>query len=196
MSLVSDLRAIVRDEALALPNADGVLLLDDEQAAMTVHISASVPMVAVRFGNQRHQHGGERRIGVAHGPGLVDRDGRELYMICDYLLVVEWNGCTHAVLVELKTTWKWKAVPQVRRSLPLLEYLRSVCDVERRTPLRDDDVKTGYLIICEAPGQLDKQTVKPAPLKHVVAEDHQGRPVRTHVGTQISPAILTGVIPT
>ena len=195
MSFIADLRAIVREEALAFPNAEGVLLLDDEQAEMTVRISAPAPMVAVRFGQQRHRRGDERRMGVAHGPGLVDSDGRELYMICDYLLVVEWDGCTHAVLVELKTTWKWKAVTQVRRSLPLLEYLRSVCEVERKASLRDD-VKTGYLIICAAPGQIDKQTVKPEPLKHVVAKDHQGRPVRTYVGTRLSPAILTGVTPT
>ena len=91
MSLVSELPGIVEDLALAPANADGVLLTD-EQSGMRVQVLARVPVTAIRLG----------RAGVGHVPRLNLHAG--LNLICDYLLVAELNGRTHAILVELKAT--------------------------------------------------------------------------------------------
>ena len=92
MSLVSELPGIVAEAALTRSTGDNVLLVDEE-SGMQVEILTPVPVVAIRLG----------RGGVSHAPGL--RKDKGLESICDYLLVVELNGNTHAVLVELKKTW-------------------------------------------------------------------------------------------
>ena len=113
MSIVSELPAVVDESAITRPTG-GSIRLDDEQSGMQVEVLApAVPVVAVRLG----------RGGVGHVSKLRADTGLE--SICDYLLFVERDGNTHAVLVELKKTWNRKAKEQLRRSLPLLEYLRS-----------------------------------------------------------------------
>ena len=128
MSLVSELPDIVDEVALAPTNADGVLLSEDE-AGMQVQVLASVPITAIRLG----------QAGVSHAPRI--RAGTGLNRVCDYLLLMELGGHTHAVLVELKKTWEPRAREQVRRSLPLLEYLRSACEVEREARFDDDGIR-------------------------------------------------------
>ena len=178
MSLVSELPGIVEDVALAPTNADGILLTD-EQSGMQVQVLARVPVNAIRLGN----------AGVGHVPRLNIHAG--LNLICDYLLVVELNGRTHAILVELKSTWEPRAREQVRRSLPLLEYLRAVCEVERETPFGDDNIRPGYLVICEK-RRLNKQTLRAESTKRLSGEHYRNIRVRTYIGTTISLEILTG----
>ena len=89
MSLVSELPGTVEDLVLAPSNADGVLLTD-EQSGMQVQVLARVPITAIRLGPG----------GVGHVPRLNLHAG--LNLICDYLLVAEVSGRTHAILVELK----------------------------------------------------------------------------------------------
>lgn len=176
MSIVSELPAIVNESALTHPTG-GSIRLDDEQSGMQVEVNElepAVPVVAIRLGG---------RGGVGHVSNLRTDAGLE--SICDYLLVVERDGKTHAVLVELKKTWNRKAKEQLRRSLPLLEYLRSACEVERGTRY-ETEMTTGYLIICEQ-RRLDKQSPKPKP-----AEDYRNIKIRTRVGTTISLDLLTG----
>lgn len=178
MSIVSELSVVVDESALTLP-AGGRIRLDDEQSGMQVEVLApAVPVVAIRLG----------RGGVGHVPGLRTDAGLE--SICDYLLVVERDGKTHAVLVELKKTWNRKAKEQLRRSLPLLEYLRSACEVERETRY-ETGMTTGYLIICEQ-RRLDKQSPKARPAKAVRSEDYRNIRISTWVGTTISLAVMTG----
>ena len=179
MSLVSELPQIVEDVALVPANADGVLLMD-EQSGMQVQVLASVPVTAIRLGS----------TGVGHVPRLNIHAG--LNLICDYLLFVELHGHTHCVLVELKATWEPRAREQVRRSLPLLEYLRAVCEVDRETPFDDATIETGYMVICKK-RRLNKQTMRTDPAKTTHGEDYRNIRVRTYIGTTISLAILTGV---
>ena len=91
-------------------------------------------------------------------------------LIWDYLPVAEVSGRTHAILVELKATWDPRAREQVRRSLPLLAYLRTVCEVERETLFDDGEIETGYLIICEG-RRLNEQTLRAGPARTVDSED-------------------------
>lgn len=181
MSLVSELPATVEGLALAPSNADGVLLTD-EQSGMQVQVLAGVPITAIRLGAG----------GVGHVPRLDLHAG--LNLICDYLLVAEVSGRTHAILVELKATWDPRAREQVRRSLPLLAYLRTVCEVEREAPFDDDGIETGYLIICEN-RRLNKQTLRAEPVRMVDSEDYRDVRVRTYIGTTVSIEILTGTSP-
>ena len=181
MSLVSELPSIVDEVAVAPTNADGVLL-SEEEAGMRVQLLASVPITpitAIRLG----------QAGVSHAPRV--RAGTGLNRVCDYLLLVEMGGHTHAVLVELKKTWEPRAREQVRRSLPLLEYLRSACEVEREARFDDDGIRVGYLVICEN-RRLNKQTTRPEPVEAVHSDDYKDITVRTYIGTTISPAILVG----
>ena len=132
MSLASELPAVVEDIALASSNADGVLL-EEEESEMRVQVVTSLPIAAIRLG----------KAGVGHAPRL--KAGTGLNRIGDYLLVVELNGDTYAILVELKKTWDPRAREQIRRSLPLLEYLRSVCEVERGARFANTRIRVGYL---------------------------------------------------
>ena len=178
MSLVSELPDIVDEAALTLSTGNSVRLVD-EQSGMQVDILTPVPVVAIRLG----------RGGVSHAPGLRKDTGLE--SVCDYLLVVDLNGNTHALLVELKKTWHRKAKEQLRRSLPLLEYLRSACEVERGTGRDGTRISAGYLIVCER-GRLDMQSSKAAPARAVRSEDYKNINIRTYVGTTLSLDILTG----
>ena len=181
MSLVSELPGIVAEAALTR-STGGNVRLADEESGMEVQILTPVPVVAIRLG----------RGGVSHAPGL--RKDKGLESICDYLLVVELNGNTHAVLVELKKTWQWKAKEQLRRSLPLLEYLRSACEVEHESGRDGTRISTGYLIICEK-RPLDKQSPKANPAAAVQSEEYRNIRIRTYVGTTLSLTILTGAAP-
>ena len=181
MSLVSELPRIVEDLALAPSNVDGVLLTD-EQSGMQVQVLAGVPITAIRLGTG----------GVGHVPRLNLHAG--LNLICDYLLVAEVSGRTHAILVELKATWDPRAREQLRRSLPLLAYLRTVCEVAREAPFDDGGIETGYLIIC-GNRRLNKQTLRAEPVRTVESEDYKNIRVRTYIGTTVSIEILTGASP-
>ena len=181
MSLVSELPGIVDEVAIAQANADGVLLTEEE-AGMQVQVLASVPITAIRLGQE----------GVGHVPRV--RAGTGLNLICDYLLIVELDGYTHAVLVELKKTWERRAREQVRRSLPLLEYLRSACEVERGAPFDDAGIRVGYLVICENK-RLNKQTMRAEPVEAIHSEAYKDVTVRTYIGKTISAAILIGAPP-
>ena len=69
--------------------------------------------------------------------------------ICDYLLITARDEGYCAVFVELKETLRENddAREQLRRSLPILEYLRSVCAVE---DLVKPDVSVRYVILASA----------------------------------------------
>ena len=149
---------------------------------MQVQVLAKAPITAIRLGTG----------GVGHVPRLNLHAG--LNLICDYLLVAKVGGRTHATLVELKATWDPRAREQLRRSLPLLAYLRTVCEVEREAPFDDGEIETGYLIICES-RRLNKQTVRTAPSKTVDSGDYRNIRVRTYIGTTVSLEVLIGVSP-
>ena len=107
--------------------------------------------------------------------------------ICDYLLVVESDGRTHAVFVELKTTQSEKEKPreQLRRSLPLLEYLLSVWEVESGTSLQNR-LSVHYSILFEQTSpRLAKQSVRVKPIAKGPPEEYKGITIRTFVGTSV-----------
>ena len=97
--------------------------------------------------------------------------------------------------MELKKTWTSDERPreQLRRSLPLLDYLRSVCEVEHETARSGADIAVRYAIVFERVSQrLDKQWVRADPRGRAGQEGHAGITIRTFIGTRVSFATLTG----
>lgn len=109
--------------------------------------------------------------------------------------MAESGDRTHAVFVELKKTQTEEEKPreQLRRSLPLLEYLRSLWEIESEIPLGEHGLSIHYSILFErASPRLAKQTVRADPTLPVSEEEYKGLTVRTFVGTSVPLATLTG----
>ncbi len=68
---------------------------------------------------------------IQHLKALASKD--RLKLVCDYLLVggADGDADTQAMLLELKRTVGYDSKPreQLRRSLPILRYLQSACEV-------------------------------------------------------------------
>jgi len=105
---------------------------------------------------------------------------------CDYLIVVQSGGRDYVVFVEMKKTLnegnKADGMEQLRRSLPLWDYLLSVCKIECEIA-PDVSVKyvLKYVLIAEKP--LNKQSTHPAGEPEVPSEQHRGIEVKTLRGT-------------
>ena len=116
--------------------------------------------------------------------------------MCDYLIIAERGGQTCALFVELKKTQKTgdnKPREQLRRSLPILEYLRSMWEIDSETLVGEHGVSVHYSILFERTSpKLAKQPVKTDPSRMVETESYKGLTIRTFVGTSVSLAMLTG----
>ena len=108
---------------------------------------------------------------------------------CDYLLVCEFEGKDVAVFVELKKTLgpdQKKGMEQLRRSLPLLEYLRSICRIHHGVKTDNSGVDTRYFLIGEKISQrLDKQRVKSSRGLSTPTEKHEDITVNIFVGSRV-----------
>ena len=106
--------------------------------------------------------------------------------ICDYLLITARGGTYCAVFVELKETLRENddAREQLRRSLPILAYLRSVCAVEDRS---EPDVSVRYVILASRDAKrLDKQRIRNNPSEAIREERYRGIDVRSFACERIS----------
>ena len=123
-----------------------------------------------------------RQIGSLSGV----KDG-EWKQICDFLLLFEEEGEDHAIFVELKKTLNEenkKGMEQLRRSLPFLEYLRSVCEIHNSAESAKLEIIVRYFLVGnQISRRLDKQHVKaghPPP-----SENHKGISVDMIVGERL-----------
>lgn len=180
MTLASDLANILKPDKLVPVAPGGGIVLRDPQSRMKVHVvDAPATVAAVRL----------ERIG--HSSGLRDGPWKR---VCDYLLVVESGERTDAIFIELKKTLTEEIPPrdQLRRSAPILEYLRAVCEVES-----DDgaarSISKRFFIVAERGGRrLDKQWVKTEPAGRVQSVQFGNLTIRTFIGTRVSLATLLG----
>ena len=113
---------------------------------------------------------------------------------CDYLMVIDKGGTYCAAFIELKKTLDQDRKPweQLRRSLPFLEYLSSLCCIHfEDTAPAEIDVR--YAVIGER-GQLrlDKQAVKANPAHPVWTKPHNGILVSAFLGPTVPLAALIG----
>lgn len=117
--------------------------------------------------------------------------------ICDYLLIFELEGKDHAIFIELKKTLRGDNRPkdQLLRSLPLLKYLQTVCEINSGFGQNKMELSIGYCLIGEKRSPyLDKQPVHPkADLWE--AERYKGIGIRSSVAPKIPLVSLVSVDP-
>ena len=87
---------------------------------------------------------------------------------CDYVLIGQSDGNDYVIFVELKNKLREEeeAKEQLRRSLPILKYLLSVCEVEAEREFSDwrPNLTPRYVLIAEQLSRrLDRQGVLVSP---------------------------------
>lgn len=169
--LSAHIREILADKALVRPT-DGKMILRERQASMEVEV-IGIPSGVIAIDMDRIGH---------LQKGVKNSDCKQ---ICDYLLVCEVDGRDVAIFVELKSTLSLdekKPMEQLRRSLPLLDYFRSVCRIHRRLKsYRSVDAR--YFLIGEKTSpRLDKQRVTSSRGLSTSMEEHEDITVNISVG--------------
>ena len=171
---------ILRPKHLAgEPTQEGEVTLRERQANMKITLTGvSSTITTIRLSR------------TGHLSALASGGSGGWNQICDYLLIDDLGDECHVILVELKKTLQEdtrKAFEQLRRSLPMADYLLSVCGVE----LRASWLRTvSYVLIAEKQAnRLDKQPVRPRPGLRK-REPYDGIEVSVFVGATVNVADL------
>ena len=141
MELISQLEAILKPELLQGLETDDPFILEESQKnqenTRIELIGVSPPFLAVRMNKLNH---------LSALKPVKDRWNQ----ICDYLLIGQSDGSHYAIFVELKKTLREEEKPkeQLRRSLPILEYLLSACAVEYGSTEKSN-LTIRYVLIAE-----------------------------------------------
>lgn len=188
MGLAAELEGVLKRDVM-VPVKDGGIELRDRQSGMKVRIVIPPGLARLAAINvERVGHFGKLRDRGSERAGHLRR-------ICDYLLIVESGDSTPVVFVELKETWSEEEKPrdQLRRSLPLLEYLRSVCEIEYERRPGEYGIQLHYWIIFEKHTRtLNRQPVHVDPARMPRVEEYNGITIRTVVGKSFPLTTLTG----
>ena len=159
------------------PTQEGEITLMECQAKMSVKITGvSSSYTTIRL--------------TGHLSALESGPGCGWNQICDYMLIDDLGDKCHVVLVELKKTLnddRNKAFEQLRRSLPMADYLLSVCGVELRASW--SRIVSYALIAEKQANRFDKQPVRPRPGLRK-REPYDGIEVSVFVGTTVKAADL------
>ena len=156
--LAAVIRTVLKDEALAPSTNDKLILREksrERKIVMELEVTDMPPDVtAIHV---------EKLVGEMGSLSGIE-DGRWKQK-CDYLLVCEDQGRDVAIFIELKKTLglkqKEKGREQLRRSLPLLKYLCSICRIDQEMKPDESEVDERYFLIGEKDRlKLDKQPVK------------------------------------
>lgn len=175
-TLADQIEPIMKDTAL-VPVRDGYVELHEPNVMKVV--VAGVPEGA-RVINMR-------KIGSLSGI----RDGM-WKRICDYLVIWRTGDRDEAVFVELKKTLSDpRGREQLRRSLPYLDYLRSLCRIEYGPGVSPAWLPTRYVLIGKrTSGHLAKQRVSRG--HSLPNASHEGITIRQLVGSRLQFAWLEG----
>ena len=149
MGLSSCLKEIIADKALVSPSTKGVMILKEKNVMKVEVFGVPADLTVINM----------NRIGSLKGL----KDGK-WKRHCDYLIVFEDDGVDHAVFIELKRTLdedKEYAMDQLRRSIPLLEYLRRICEIHFVDKPKQSEIPERYVLLGEKLiERIDKQPVK------------------------------------
>ena len=178
MKLNARLEDVLQKVAIEPDHQERLKLIESQETTRYEVIGIRKPLVvtAIRMNRLRHL--------ARLKPGAWNK-------ICDYLLITARDEVYCAVFVELKETLRQNddAREQLRRSLPILEYLRSVCAVE---DLIKPDVSVRYVILANRDAKrLDKQRIRITPSEAIREERYRGIDVRSFVCERISIENLT-----
>lgn len=150
MTLTACLRRILKEKILQPAVSSGDMTLRDKQSGMEVKVFGLV--------HETLAIGLDQQIGELKGI-----EAGEWKKVCDYLLISVRGGKLCALFVELKKTLHDTDQPsgleQLRRSLPLLNYLRSVCAIECELDTAELEVRYA-LVASRRSKALDKQPVR------------------------------------
>ena len=169
--LSTQLKEILKDRTLVPPKSGRNMVLE-EKNVMEVEVT-QMPSDATVINMRK----------VGHLPGVNDG---ELTQICDYLLISKSEGMDHAVFIELKKTLREdkKGMDQLRRSLPILEYLRSMYQIHYGVLTNRSALKVRYFLIgTKNDPRIDKQRVRPQ--IGVEKENYENIEVHTFLGERI-----------
>ena len=175
---VEELEKVLNSSLINMANENngGQILLEDEQSDMEVTVTGVTdPVVTIPL-----QERGHWDVYLKQGQQSIAKH-------CDYLLVYQLQTQCHVVLVELKKsldeTRKERGKEQLRRSLPIWDYLFSVCEIEcgnnREIPF------TKYVLIAKQISEsLDKQPARiKTMLTRLETERYGNIRVKTLIGT-------------
>lgn len=162
------LERILDKKIIEIPKRDGIILREEyknspDMEVEIVALSSTVTAVtAIRTSE------------CSHSSALGDGSWRKM---CDYLLIVRSNCSIHVVFIELKKTLTQKkkkvAREQLRRSLPFLKYLLSVCKIEDSS-INKMRLITKYVVIAEKLKKIAKEPVKSSPNQTIAKECYKG----------------------
>ena len=197
MELISQLRTILREKFVQQRRSQrGSVTLQDGQSDMKVKlIHAPMPFLAIPMSSEPIK-GKRTNLDPSHLSALQDQG--DLKKICDYLLIGRASDNNYAIFVELKKSLREetededKPKEQLRRSLPILEYLLSVCSVEYDETGKPDLVIRYILIAERTIGTFNKQRVRGGEAEKVKEEIYKSARITTFVGTSVSFATLVG----
>ena len=144
-SFADCLREILEIDTLTSPDENGVLVLVEKESGQRAQLTGAPPdLVAVDL----------IKIGKIGQMSGLNKDG-DWKKSCDYLLAFQENGNDRALLIELKKTLRidnrYRGMNQLRWTRPLLDYLRSVCEVQRLADSGSLEVDVQYALISEEP---------------------------------------------
>ena len=174
--LSAQLKEILKDTALASHQAGRDMILKEKNVMEVKVTQMPSDVTAVKLHT------------VGHLPGV--KDG-ELTRVCDYLLVSKSKGMDRAIFVELKKTRREdnKGMDQLRRSLPILEYMCSMCQIHYGSIRNRQALKVRYFLISTKNSpRLDKQRVKPQ--LGVEKKNYKDIEVHTFLGERIRFGLL------
>ena len=163
MAINSVLERVLKECIVETPSKNKTITLreKDQNVDMEVKIVTQLAsVIAIRMS------------GRSHLPTMQNGPWRQ---VCDYLLVVESADEIHAVFIELKKTLTKEKKPreQLRRSLPFLSYLLSVCKVEDNS-IETTRLNTNYFIIGKKLNEkIDKGLVRINPNRMIKKEQYK-----------------------
>ena len=173
MELNARLQSILQSVAIEPEHRECLTLIESQENKRYEVTGVRQPLVVTAIRMNRLRHLARLKDGAWN-------------KICDYLLITARDGTYCAVFVELKETLRENddAGEQLRRSLPILEYLRSVCAVE---DLSKPDVSVRYVILASRDAKrLDKQRTRITPSEAIREERYRGIDVKSFVCERIS----------
>ena len=161
---------------VANENNGGQILLKDKWSGMKVTVTGVIdPVVTISLQKRGHLS------------SYLKQGHRSIAKHCDYLLVYQLQTQCHVVLVELKTsldeTRKEEGKVQLQRSLPIWDYLFSVCKIECGN--NREVASTKYVLIAKQISEsLDKQPARiKTMLTRMETERYGNIRIKTLIGT-------------
>ena len=183
MTLIDCMKKIIDDGYLRCALSEGHRIVELEEKDKQSEMKIAIREVPASFlAIQMTGHLSQLKRG---------KKGQDWNKICDYLLLYQEEDKHHAIFIELKKSLAGKesSKKQLKRSLPILDYLRSVCKIE--SGVEEEILSVKYVLIAEkSSDRLDKQPVKVNP-SETIEERYEGIPIRIFIGTGFALNTLT-----